>query len=179
MSGDLSAVARQAALGDQTALTRFVTETSRAVWRVCAALVDPGSADDLAQETYVRAVRSLPGYRGDSGPVPWLATIARRVCAEEIERRQRARHVVRRLIAERPPRAVESAPMSEITELIGGLPPVRRDAFLLTAVAGLSYDEAAAACGCPVGTIRSRVARARAQLIEALGTTEQIADGTG
>ena len=96
-----------------------------------------------------------------------------------IERRQRARHVVRRLLAERPPGNVESARLSEITELIGGLPAARREAFLLTAVAGLSYDEAAAVCGCPVGTIRSRVARARAQLIEALGATEQIADDTG
>jgi RNA polymerase sigma-70 factor (ECF subfamily) len=59
--------------------------------------------------------------------------------------------------------ATESAP--EVTDdLLDALDPDRRDAFVLTQLVGLSYDEAAVVAGCPIGTIRSRVARARADL---------------
>ena len=53
--------------------------------------------------------------------------------------------------------------------LLAELDPDRREAFVLTQVVGLSYAEAAEVCGCPVGTIRSRVARARDHLVAALG----------
>jgi RNA polymerase sigma-70 factor (ECF subfamily) len=56
-----------------------------------------------------------------------------------------------------------------VTDLLGRLAPDRREAFALTQLLGLSYAEAAEVAGCPVGTIRSRVARARADLVEALG----------
>ena len=55
----------------------------------------------------------------------------------------------------------------EVRMLLDGLDPDRRDALVLTQVLGLSYDEAAEVCGCPLGTIRSRVARARDELIAA------------
>lgn len=56
-----------------------------------------------------------------------------------------------------------------MADLVDSLDPDRRSAFVLTQVIGLSYEEAAAVVGCPIGTIRSRVARARADLVEALG----------
>ena len=56
-----------------------------------------------------------------------------------------------------------------VTDLLGRLSPDRREAFVLTQLLGLPYAEAAEVAGCPVGTIRSRVARARADLVEALG----------
>lgn len=55
----------------------------------------------------------------------------------------------------------------EIDDLLRGLDSDRREAFVLTQLVGLSYEEAADAIGCPIGTIRSRVARARNQLLEA------------
>jgi RNA polymerase sigma-70 factor (ECF subfamily) len=64
-----------------------------------------------------------------------------------------------------------------VRALIAGLEPERREAFVLTQVVGLSYAEAADVCSCPVGTIRSRVARARADLVDALGG--QSRTGTG
>jgi RNA polymerase sigma-70 factor (ECF subfamily) len=62
--------------------------------------------------------------------------------------------------------------------LVASLEPERREAFVLTQVVGLSYAEAADVCSCPVGTIRSRVARARADLVDALGGA-QSRTGTG
>jgi RNA polymerase sigma-70 factor (ECF subfamily) len=61
--------------------------------------------------------------------------------------------------------------------LVAALEPERREAFVLTQVVGLSYAEAAEVCACPVGTIRSRVARARADLVAALGAQSRA--GTG
>jgi RNA polymerase sigma-70 factor (ECF subfamily) len=165
---DLRLVALRAGGGDQAALGELIRHTSVTVWRACAALVDRGSADDLTQDTYVRAIRSLSAYRGESDPIRWLLTIARRVCADEIGRRRQARQAATRLSRERVPVAAESTGEVDLADALGRLSPERREAFVLTAVAGFSYLEAAAVCECPVGTIRSRVARARADLIEAL-----------
>lgn len=165
---ELIALARAAGRGEQAALSELVARTSRLVWSTCAALVDRAAADDLTQDTYLRALRSLPGYRGDSEPKRWLLTIARRVCAEEIGRRQRARTMVSRLQAERVPASTDPAGLTDLADALARLAPERREALVLTAVAGLSYAEAAQVCGCPIGTIRSRVARARAELIEAM-----------
>ena len=65
----------------------------------------------------------------------------------------------------------------DLDELIGQLDPDRREAFVLTQVAGLSYAEAALACDVPIGTIRSRVARARADLLN--GLVEERGTGSG
>ena len=154
---------------DSAALSTLIARTRPAVWRTCAALVDRGSADDLTQETFLRAVRSLGGYRGEAGPGRWLQTIARRVCAEEIGRRQRARELAARLRAERCPTAADATGLVELADALDRLAPERREAFVLTAVAGLPYAAAARACDCPVGTIRSRVARARGELVRSLG----------
>jgi len=164
----LRSVALRAGRGDRDALTALIEATAPIVWRACATLVDAASADDLTQDTYVRAMRSLPSYRGESSPVRWLLAIARRVCADEIAGRQRNRQTITRLQLERRRPGVEPALAVELTDALLGLPQPRLDAFLLTVVAGLSYAEAAAVCDCPIGTIRSRVARARDDLQRAL-----------
>ena len=164
----LHEVALRAGRGDAAALSELVRATSKTVWRACAALVDVASADDLTQETYLRAVRSLPSYRGDSAPARWLLTIARRVCAEEIKIRQTQRTMVAAVRAQRLTRTVDPMSGSDIADALARLSPDRREAFLMTAVAGFSYAEVAVLCGCPIGTIRSRVARARSDLVAAL-----------
>ena len=173
-AGEDIALARRAA-HDPEAMAQVVRRTSPAVWRACAALVDPASADDLTQETYLRAVRSLASYRGESAPVTWLLTIARRVCADEIRGRQRRRDLSAKLHRQHRDRHLDPAGVIEVCDAIERLSTDRREAFLLTAVAGLSYAEAATACGCPVGTIRSRVARARDDLTRSLGAEDPTA----
>ena len=64
--------------------------------------------------------------------------------------------------------AGDAAGRVELLDALYRLPPRRREALVLTCVVGLSYADAAAVCGCPVGTIRSRVARARTELAHAL-----------
>jgi RNA polymerase sigma-70 factor (ECF subfamily) len=165
---ELTPLLRAAQGGDRLALASFIRGSQTEVWRLCAYLVDRQAADDLTQEVYLRAWTALPGWRGEASARTWLLAIARRTCAQAVRRRRWP------LI---PP--IEPAdddhrvvPASEevvlLNQLIAGLDPQRRAAFVLTQLLGLSYAEAAEICGCPVGTIRSRVARARADLANQL-----------
>ena len=165
---ELTSLARAAGRGDRDALATFIQRTQAEVWRFCAHLVDPAAADDLAQETYLRAVPALRRFRGDAQVRTWLLTIARRVCAAEIEARSKDRQLAVRLAAD-PGAGLGQQPQlpgaqAAVDQLLGTLDPDRRAAFVLTQLLGFPYAEAAAVCGCPVGTIRSRVARAREDL---------------
>ena len=165
---ELTSLARAAGRGDRAALERLVRQTQGDVWRLCAYLVDPASADDLAQDTYLRAIPALRKFRGDAPVRAWLLAIARRACAAEIGARTRDRQLAARLAATptgtlgQPP--AEPGAQAAADDLLAALAPDRRAAFVLTQLLGCSYAEAAAICGCPIGTIRSRVARAREDL---------------
>jgi RNA polymerase sigma-70 factor (ECF subfamily) len=140
-----------------------VRATQDDVVRLCAHLGSPGDAEDLAQDTYLRAIDSLDRYRGDASFRTWLFGIARHVCADHVRRRVRRR----RLDALRPPRREFMGAADEeigVLDLLDALDPDQRSAFVLTVIMGLEYSEAATICGCPVGTIRSRVNRARDRL---------------
>jgi RNA polymerase sigma-70 factor (ECF subfamily) len=156
--------------GDPVAQAAFVRHTQPEVWRFVAALVDPGSADDLTQETYLRAFRALPSFEGRSSARTWLLGIARRACADHLRAVVRRRRLGERLAAQArtEPGIPDSASHLGVADLVRRLPAQRQGAFVLTQVLGLSYAEAAAVEGVPVGTIRSRVARARAELVEAV-----------
>jgi RNA polymerase sigma-70 factor, ECF subfamily len=165
---ELTSLARAAGRGDRAALARLVQHTQADVWRLCAHLVDPAAADDLAQDTYLRAIQSLGKFRGDASVRVWLLAIARRACAAEIAARSRDRRLATRLAAI-PDTELGQAPWEPhaqvvADDLMAALDPDRRAAFVLTQMLGCSYAEAAAICDCPVGTIRSRVARAREDL---------------
>ena len=167
---ELTLLARAAGRGDRAALASLVRETQGDVWRLCAHLVDPAAADDLTQDTYLRAIPALRRFRGDAPVRVWLLTIARRVCAAEITARTRDRRLALRLAAVPPDTVLGQSPpepgaQAAADELLAALEPDRRAAFVLTQMLGCSYAETAAVCGCPVGTIRSRVARAREDLV--------------
>jgi RNA polymerase sigma-70 factor (ECF subfamily) len=154
--------------GDRVALAAVIRRTQAEVWRLCRHLVDPAEADDVTQEVYLRAWRSLPTWRAESSARTWLLAIARRTCVDAVRKRQRGRRL-QVLSGQRPePLAPDPTGEIELTELLAGLDPDQRAAFTLTQVIGLSYAEAAKVCECPVGTIRSRVARARTALVAEL-----------
>lgn len=137
------------------------------MWRLCAHLVDLGAADDLTQSTYLRAIPALGKFRGDAAVRTWLLTIARRTCAAEIGARARDRQLAARLAG--TPHGTLGAPaepgaQAAVSEVLAALDPDRRAAFVLAQMLGCSYAETAEICGCPVRTIRSRVARAREDL---------------
>ena len=162
----VTAAALAARAGDPAAAARFVRATQADVWRLCTHLGDPGEAPDLAQETYLRAFRALPAFAARSGARTWLLAIARRTCADAVRDRRRRPRLD--LAAEVPETAGAAADLGDgvaLRQAVAALDPDRRDAFVLTQLVGLSYPEAAEVCGCPVGTIRSRVARARSDLV--------------
>jgi RNA polymerase sigma-70 factor (ECF subfamily) len=161
--------------GDRAAMTELVRTTQPMVWRLCRNLGSAGEVEDLVQETYLRAFRSAAGFRGDALVTSWLLTIARNVCADHVRRRTRQARVLHRVRREATATATAMAgpdrdPM--VDDLVGGLAPERREAFVLTQLVGLPYAEAAEILDCPVGTIRSRVARARSDLLTSVQQAE-------
>jgi RNA polymerase sigma-70 factor (ECF subfamily) len=168
---ELTDLARSAAGGDRGALAALVRDTQADVWHLCRHLAGSAAADDLAQEVYVRALGALPSFRGDRGLRPWLLAIARHTAIDHVRREQRQRRLTDRLRSS----AADGAPHStdHTDALLALLDLDRRVAFVLTQLVGLSYAEAAAVAGVPVGTIRSRVARARAELLDHLRQTER------
>ena len=156
--------------GDNVAVTELVRCTQPMVWRVCTALGSAGEEADLVQETYLRALRSLPSYRGDASVLSWLVSVARHVCADDVRRRQRRRRLADRLAAHAREASVAGPEL--VDDVLDHLDADRREAFLLTQYVGLSYEEAASVLGCPVGTIRSRVSRARGDLAASMSHRE-------
>ncbi|TFV52825.1 sigma-70 family RNA polymerase sigma factor [Blastococcus sp. TF02A-35] len=173
-------LARTAA-GDPLAAATLVRETQSDVWRLCAALGDRDTADDLTQETYLRAFAALHRFEGRSSVRTWLLSIARRVCADAVRSRRRRRLTLVRETTDLELLATEATADdvgegAAVSDLLARLDTERREAFVLTQLLGLSYAEAAEVAGCPVGTIRSRVARARADLVASLARVSEDAD---
>jgi RNA polymerase sigma-70 factor, ECF subfamily len=164
---ELTMLAKGAVDGDDVALAELVRRTECAVKGLCRVLADVDEVEDVVQEVYLRLVAALPGFRFDSPVLPWLFSITRRTCADLVRRRSRRRRLLDRCSAFRPPPFVEpvAGDLVGVFDLLAGLDRERRMAFVLTQLIGLSYEEAATVCDCPVGTIRSRVARARAELV--------------
>lgn len=163
--------------GDPEAAASFVRGTQAEVWRLCAHLGTRGSADDLTQETYARAFASLRRFAGRSSARTWLLSIARRVCADSVREAVRTRAHVDAYASEDPvgappPGLPDLGDAVALRALLAALSDDRREAFVLTQQLGLSYAEAADVAGCPIGTIRSRVARAREELVDAWSAGE-------
>ena len=152
--------------GNRLALDRFTRETLPAVQKLCWHLGDPDTAEDLVQETYSRMMRSLPMFRGDGSARSWLLRIARNTCADATRRRRRRRK--HDAFEELPDvQAEPEAGWAEVESVVAALSLERRQAFVLTQILDLSYQDAAEILDCPIGTVRSRVARARTDLLEA------------
>jgi RNA polymerase sigma-70 factor (ECF subfamily) len=161
--------------GDSVAVEHFVRALHRDVLRYVAHLcADQQAVEDLAQDTFLRALGSLHHFEGRSSARTWLLSIARRAVIDSYRRA-----ATRPRLSDVPDwqLAVELAqpqglPGFEdgvaLLDLLALLPDERREAFLLTQFLGLRYAEVAALSNCPVGTVRSRVARARATLVDLL-----------
>jgi RNA polymerase sigma-70 factor (ECF subfamily) len=170
----ITVLALRAKAGDRRALDDFVRQTQPAVWRLCRYLGSPADPNDLTQETYERALRSLHRFRGDGDAQAWVLAIARRVCVDATRFMTRERRLVDRIAAAPPPEPHRDAHWLEVADLLDALDQDRREAFVLTQFVGLPYEEAADVLGVPVGTIRSRVARARRDLLERHGGERAI-----
>ncbi len=168
----LAEVARRATY-DHAAAAELVRAMQAEVWRLCRALVDDASAEDLTQETFLRVFAALPGFRGESTVRVWVLAIARRTAMDHLRKVVRQRALDAALRRQRPPGPPTLASRLEVDQALARLPVDLRTAFVLTQVLGLEYAEAAGVVGCPIGTIRSRVARARQRLVADLSDPER------
>ena len=122
----LSRLALRAGAGDPRALEAFVEAGYDQVWRLCATIVGDQSADDLAQETFVRAVGALPQFRGESSARTWLLAIARHVCLDELRARGRRRRRDTAVSAGRQVTTADPSAQITLTDLLGALDADRR-----------------------------------------------------
>ncbi|GLY42861.1 RNA polymerase sigma factor SigC [Amycolatopsis sp. NBRC 101858] len=169
----ITALALDAARGDERAFEAWIRATQAVVWRFIAHLTDTNVADDLTQETYARAVTAPARFAGRSSSHTLLLSIARNAVVDHF----RARSIRPRASTQDWEGAAETesarragAGFEELVELgllLDQLDPERREAIILTQVLGYSYAATADVCDCPVGTVRSRVARAREDLLAA------------
>ncbi|WP_328873062.1 sigma-70 family RNA polymerase sigma factor [Streptomyces sp. NBC_00287] len=176
----ITAWALAARAGDTVAVEHFVRALHRDVLRFVAHLcADPQAVDDLAQDTFLRALGSLHRFEGRSSARSWLLAIARRAVIDSYRcasARPRLSDVPDWQVAveNAQPRGLPGFDDGVVLlDLLASLPDERREAFVLTQLLGLPYAEAAEVSDCPVGTVRSRVARARATLLDLLDETEE------
>jgi RNA polymerase sigma-70 factor (ECF subfamily) len=175
---EVTGLALAARDGDRVALSAFIRRTWGDVARLAAVVAGPDLAEDVAQDAYLRALRALPRFRAESSARTWLLAIARRAAVDAVRSSARRRRLAGLLGA----RTSSDAGTLDLPDLVltddalGRLDTDRRTAFALTQLLGFDYATAAEICGCPIGTIRSRVARAREQLVaEMLSPTAEAA----
>jgi RNA polymerase sigma-70 factor (ECF subfamily) len=133
-------------------------------------------ADDLVQETLQKALSSLETFAPGTSLRSWMFTIMRNSFNTSYRRRKREPTGVDADIAEtviaRPPGQEWSLRGRELEEALHRLPAEFREPLMLICVSGLSYEEAAEICNCPVGTIKSRVNRGKKRLSRLLGYSD-------
>jgi RNA polymerase sigma-70 factor (ECF subfamily) len=124
-------------------------------------------ADDLVQEALVRALAALAQFRQGTSMRAWLFVILRNAFYEQARRRRSERAALQHAPAADAvgaPAQYARADLADLQSQLFTLPPLLREALVLVGAQGMSYEEAAEICNVPVGTMKARVSRARAQL---------------
>ncbi|MEY4761043.1 MAG: polymerase sigma factor [Pseudomonadota bacterium] len=176
-ASDLSLVQR-VQRGDKGAFDVLVRKYQHKVVKlVMRYMRDPADAEDVAQEAFIKAYRALPQFRGDSAFYTWLYRIAINTAKNAIVSRDRSPvhfdldlqdaegsyDMQARLADTETPEALALTDeiRTIVNRAIDALPEDLRTAIVLRELEGLSYEEIAASMDCPVGTVRSRIFRAR------------------
>lgn len=171
---------RKARLGDMEAFESLVRKYQQKVYALCRRLTGAHqSADDLAQETFIKAYFSLDSFDESRPLYPWLRRIALNLGLNYVKRRGREKtfHDGRTDYGRRPMTQAAEGPEEELerAELEAGferavaaLPSEQRNVFVLRFYEEMSYDEIARELGLPLGTVMSRLNRARRRLRELL-----------
>ncbi len=169
---------RRAQQGDAQAFEQLMTPLEGRVYRTCVHVLGPGEdAKDCAQEVLLKAYRTLKDFRGDSALSTWLHRLCVTTCLDEVRRRKRRAAESLDTLKESgyDPPARESGPyaalekkerMEQLRGAIAALPEDQRLAFVLVVLEELPYEEAARRLDTAVGTVKSRVNRAREKIMK-------------
>ena len=171
--------------GDKRAFELLVEKYQRKLARLLSRLVrDPGEVEDVTQEAFIKAYRALPSFRGDSAFYTWLYRIGintaknylvamgrRAPTSTEMEAEEAEGHESGELL--RDINTPESLLLTKeigntVNAAIEALPEELRSAIQLRELEGMSYEEIAKLMDCPIGTVRSRIFRAREAIAERL-----------
>lgn len=140
---------------------------------------NPALAEDLVQDTMVKALRHGASFRPGTNQMAWLITILRNTFFTGLRRRRleiMAPESLHALLRPDPAVQEDRRLLGEVVLACRSLSDPQRDALFLVGAAGLTYGEAAATAGCAVGTMKSRVNRARAQLLDSLDHAQDRKD---
>lgn len=171
--------------GDKRAFDLLVSKYQRKLARLLSRFIrDPAEIEDVAQEAFIKAYRALPSFRGDSAFYTWLYRIGINTAknylvamgrraptstefdSEEAETFDDADHL---RDVNTPEAELLSKEIAEtVNDSMAGLPEELRTAITLREIEGLSYEEIATIMNCPIGTVRSRIFRAREAIAESL-----------
>ena len=171
--------------GDKQAFGLLVAKYQRKLSRLLSRMIrDPAEVEDVAQEAFIKAYRALPSFRGDSAFYTWLYRIGintaknhlvsqgrRAPTTTEIEAEDAEQYESGELLRDNdtPERLLQTRQIGDtVNEAVEALPEELRTAIVLREIEGLSYDEIASVMGCPIGTVRSRIFRAREAIAERL-----------
>ncbi|MDT0635852.1 RNA polymerase sigma factor RpoE [Spectribacter hydrogenoxidans] len=173
----------QARAGDNRAFDLLVRKYQHKVVKLVSRYVNPADASDVAQEAFIKAYRALAGFKGNSAFYTWLYRISintaknylvarsRRPAAQDIDvaDAEAYGHTDRFSEQDTPDALLESEEIRDtVVAAIRALPDDLRTAIMLRELDGMSYEEIAETMACPVGTVRSRIFRARAAIDEQL-----------
>ncbi|HEY3367756.1 MAG TPA: sigma-70 family RNA polymerase sigma factor [Symbiobacteriaceae bacterium] len=180
--------------GDVEAFEQLISQYERKVYNIAYRLTgNHEDASDVAQEAYIRAYSSLPEFRGDSSFQTWLIRIVNNACLDELRKRRRQRvtsldepltvddgEVDRQLAVadptDNPEQALERVEIQRaVQESIDALDEEYRVVVVMRDIQGYSYNEIADALGINLGTVKSRLNRARNALKEMFGNLELLA----
>lgn len=171
--------------GEKAAFDLLVLKYQRKIFRLLSRLIrDPAEVEDIAQEAFVKAYRALPNFRGDSAFYTWLYRIAINTAKNHlVSQGRRAPTSTEADIEEAetfddgehlrdlntPDSMLLSKQVAEaVNRAIDQLPEDLRTAIVLREIEGLSYEEIAESMNCPIGTVRSRIFRAREAIAQEL-----------
>ena len=160
------ALARQ---GDSDAFEMLVQPYEERLYILCLrTMLNEQDALDMLQETLIKAWRHLNQYKGDAGLGTWLYRIAVNTCMDELRRRKRRKVVSMDHLADQGVEAAEEASFEEqavmrqqLLSALSQLSADHRTMIVLRDIQGLPYEQLASVLGCPMGTVRSRLNRAR------------------
>ena len=181
--------------GDKRAFELLVAKYQRRVDRLISRLIrDPAEIEDVAQEAFIKAYRALPQFRGESAFYTWLYRIAVNTAKNFLVSSGRRPRPLADTAAEEDGESFDAADVVEdintpdavlhsrqvaetVNAAIEALPPDLRTALTLREIEGLTYEEIAEAMDCPIGTVRSRIFRAREAIAERLRPLLGTAEG--